>query len=108
MSIFVDLNAINDLHMSRTALPIERKFELIEQAFQTTYGTGAVPGTTLGRCLLPEKEGGVIGWCLGVGRMSQPLCFFYAKTINGAFAKARNAAAKGRITPQTIPLALVG
>lgn len=83
---------------------IERKFVELEEAFQAAYGIGPVPGTTLGRALLPESEGGGIGWCLGVGRMSMPLNFFYSKSINGCFQKARNAARAGRIEAPTIAI----
>lgn len=86
----------------KRALSTEHKFELIEKAFGIPYGSGRVPGTSLGRALLPEEMGGGLGWCLAVGRMSMPKSFFYAKTINGCFAKARNAAAKGETEAPTI------
>lgn len=83
------------------SLTIERKFEFIERAFGIDQRSGRVPGTSLSRTLLSEEMGGDLGWVLSVGRMGLPKCHFYAKTINGCFAKARNAANKGRTEPPT-------
>ena len=83
---------------------IELKFVQLEEAFEIAYGTGRVPGTSLSRALLPEEDGGGIGWCLAVGQMSMPKSFFYSRTINGAFQKARNAARAGRIEAPTIAI----
>ena len=84
------------------ALSTERKFELIERAFGIGEESGLVAGTSLGRALLSEEMGGGLGWVLSVGRMEMPKCHFYAKTINGCFARARNAAGKGRTEAATV------
>jgi hypothetical protein len=84
------------------SLPIERKFELIEQAFGIGPRSGRVPGTALSRTLLPEEMGGGQGWCLSVGPIGMPKSFFYSKTIVGCFAKARNAGRAGKIEAPTV------
>ena len=82
----------------------ELKLARLEDAFGYGHGTNAVPGTTLSRVLMPESEGGGPGWCLGMGRMQDPKCFFYARSINGCLQKARNAVAKGKTRPPEIHL----
>lgn len=82
----------------------ELKLARLEDAFGYGHGSGRVPGTTLVRVLLSEEQGGGVGWCLGMGRLNMPKCFFYSKSINGCLQKARNAVVKGKIEPPTIPL----
>jgi hypothetical protein len=83
---------------------LERKFQIIEEGFGCAVSNGHVPGTMLSRALMPEDQGGGVGWCLSIGRMQMPKCHFYARTINGCFQKARNAIAKGKTTPPTIAI----
>lgn len=82
----------------------ELKLARLEDSFGIGYGSGAVPGTSLVRELLPEDQGGGIGWCLSIGRMGMPKCHFYSKSINGCLARARNAVAKGKTRPPEIPI----
>lgn len=92
--------------MSRS-VPIESKFERIEQAFKLGPTSGRVPGTALSRTMLPEELGGGQGWCLSVGPMGMPKSFFYSKTIVGCFAKARNAGKAGKIEAPTV-ISIIG
>ena len=86
----------------------ELKLIRLEEAFGYGHNTNAVPGTTLSRVLMPESEGGGPGWCLGMGRMQDPKCLFYSRSIKGCMQRARNAATKGKTRPPEIPLSIVG
>lgn len=87
----------------------ELKLTRLETLFDCAYGSGAVPGTLLSRALLPEDQGGGIGWCLSIGRMNMPKCHFYSRSINGCIARARNAVKKGKTAPpEDRPIGLKG
>lgn len=90
-------------HFQRSS-GLELKFHRLEALFECAETDGRVPGTILSRALLPEDQGGGVGWCLSIGRMNMPKCHFYSKTINGCLARARNAAAKGKIAPREVTI----
>ncbi len=78
-----------------------QQFESLLRRLDRQFGveTGNVPGAILNRCLLPK---GGVGWCLGLGKMQDPKCYFYAKTVRGCIGQALRAARDGRTRALTL------